>query len=105
MDNPTVRSLEDPRAIAAARGARKDIVLCPISIGAGRWCYDRLKTSTIKVRIEASFFNASHQTRATEFQKLVDHLKADSLLMCAFAAASYETFTLTFKDGSTIVFD
>lgn len=107
MDNPTVRSVENPRVVAAARGQRKDVVDCPIAVGAGQWCYDRLasKRSPSKLRIEASFFNASHQTRITEFQKLVDLLKADSLLMCAFAAASYDTFTLTFKDGSAIVFE
>lgn len=105
MDHTTSRSVEDPRAVALARSPRKDVSVCPIQLGAAQWCYRRLKESTAKLRIEASFFNASDQTRPTEFQKLVDLLKADTLLMCAFATASYDTFTITFKNGSAIVFE
>jgi len=105
MESTPLRSVEDPRAVALARSPRKDISVCPLQVGAAQWCYRRLKESTAKLRIEASFFNSSTQARPTEFQKLVDLLKADTLLMCAFAAASYDTFTITFKNGSAIVFE
>lgn len=106
MDNTTPRSVEAPEALSrASKRGREGVMHCPCTLGAAQWCYERMKRSTEKVRIEASLLNLPAVTRQYEFQKLVDMLKADSLLMCAFAAVDYDTFTLTFKNGSVIVFE
>lgn len=104
MSDPSIRSVENSEIIQRARAGRLNFATCPVQSGAGTWCYDRIKRSTSKIRIQASFAGRTEFDRNTEFQKLVDTIKGDSLLECAVVEFGWDTSTVTFRNGSVIEF-
>ncbi len=105
MSEAVPRSVESPQAVEAAIGSRANVLRSPSSIGAASWCYDRVKSSTSRVLVVASFFGRSDFERNSEFQKLVDLLKADSLIMSAHLETDWNRSTVTFRNGTVIRFD
>lgn len=98
-------SVESPEALQRAQlKGVQDVLRAPQAIGAAQWCYDRLKRSTSKVRLEASFFGKTEFEQAKEYQKLVDLLKADSLISCAVLAFEEREYAVTFRNGTVISF-
>jgi hypothetical protein len=77
-------------------------VLCPKSLGAGGWCYERLKRSTKALRIESEF--TTDYERRREFAKFQDHLNSDTLLSCAVLGTEETACCVTFKNGSVVTF-
>lgn len=104
MSDPTIRSVESSEAIQRARAGRLNFVTCPVQNGAATWCYERIKRSTSKLRIQANFNGRTEFDRTTEFQKLIDAIKSDSLLGCAVVEFGWDSYSVTFRNGSVIEF-
>jgi hypothetical protein len=91
--NPTVESSKLGKP-------NEDVLTCPKELGAGQWCYENLKRSKRKVRVEAAF--TTEAVRRREFSRLQDCLKQDSLLTCAVVKVEDSVCAVTFGNGSVV---
>ena len=90
---------------AASSNQRQPIVRAPADhSSAGRWCYDRLKRSTSKVRILCDLSHLSVAESEAQFQRFVDYVRGDTLLACALLEHKWGEFFSTFRNGSVVQF-
>lgn len=80
----------------------EETLVCPKSLGAAGWCYERLKRSTKKVKIES--VHPTDYDRRREFGRFTDLLNSDSLLSCAVLGTEEAACCVTFKNGSVVTF-
>lgn len=104
MSDTPSRATEHPDAVRRAAGTQTTHVVCPVKVGAGQWCYERVKRSTSKIKVVTDWSGGTDFTRNVEFQKFVDFIKSDSLLACAVLEFGWEDNTVTFKNGTVVNF-